>query len=77
MEESAMNDSEKDMVLKVSESNAQLRRLYTQHLTIEKKLRDYNTKNYLTDDEQMEAKLLKKQKLFKKDQMMELLAFHA
>lgn len=68
-----MNDTEKDMVLKVLDSNAQLKRLYTQHLNIEKKLADYNGKKYLTDDEQMQEKSLKKQKLFKKDQMMELL----
>jgi uncharacterized protein YdcH (DUF465 family) len=77
MEEIVMNDSEKDLVLKVSQSNAQLRRLYTQHLNIDKKLSDYKNRNFLTNDEQMEAKLLKKQKLYKKDQMMELLASNA
>ena len=69
-----MNDIEKDMVLKVIENNNQLKRLYTQHTNIDKKLQDYSGKNYLTDDEQMQAKLLKKQKLQKKDQMMDLLS---
>ncbi len=69
-----MNDVEKDMVLRVIDSNIQLKRLYTQHLNIDKELQDYSRKTFLTDNEQMEAKFLKKQKLSKKDKMMELLS---
>ena len=69
-----MNSEDKELVLKVSKSNAQLKRLYTQHSDIDSKLKAFENKAYLTADEQMLEKRLKREKLQKKDQMMELLA---
>lgn len=69
-----MNDNEKDLILKVLDSNAQLKRLYSQHVSMKERLSSLKHRPFLTRDEEMEAKLLKKKKLHNKDQMMELIA---
>ena len=69
-----MNDKDKDLIKKVLHSNIKLKRLYRQHLDMEEKLESLSHRSFLTNEEQMEAKLLKKKKLYAKDQMMNLLS---
>lgn len=68
-----MDQLEKEMIMKGLERNSQLKRLYNQHHTFDEKLQKLAHRSFLTSEEQLEAKLLKKKKLQAKDRMMELL----
>jgi len=68
-----MESAEHDLIVRLMESDARLKRLYTEHQEIEGKLLEYNSRGFLTVDEEMEEKRLKKKKLLGVDQMMEIL----
>ena len=53
--------------------NAEYRRLYERHRTFEEKLEQLSARHFLSDEEQVEAITLKKQKLALKDRMAEIL----
>jgi uncharacterized protein len=49
--------------------NAEYRRLAAEHQYYDHKLEDLSSKHFLSDEEQLEEKTLKKKKLMLKDQM--------
>lgn len=53
--------------------NDEYRRLFERHRTFEEKLEQLNARHFLSDEEQVEAITLKKQKLALKDRMAEIL----
>ena len=71
-----MESSDKELILRFLPHDPVLRRLYNEHQELESRLDEYNTRSFLTADEQMEEKRLKKRKLFGVDKMMEILDRH-
>ena len=71
-----MEDTERQLILRAVESDQQIRRLYDEHMRLERVLAEYNSRLYLSPEEEMEEKQLKIKKLRGKDLMMQLLAEH-
>lgn len=69
-----MESNERETILRELESNKLLRRLYNQHETLEKKLATFENRTFLTPNEEVERRLLKKKKLLGVDQMMKIVA---
>jgi len=65
-----------DIKGRLLESDEQFRGLVTQHQELDRRLNNLTEKVYLTDTEQAEEKILKKQKLQLKDQMESILRRH-
>jgi uncharacterized protein YdcH (DUF465 family) len=59
--------------LLLSES-PEFKKIYTEHQACEKKLDLFKTKSFLTEEEMLEEKEVKKQKLSLKDRMYRLMA---
>ncbi len=55
------------------ESNEEFKKLYNEHLELEKKIAEFDSKHYLTPEEELERKRLQKIKLAGKDRMFELI----
>ena len=64
-----MKLSEQEIVRKLLESDEEFQSLHEQHRDMEKQLAQFDDKVYLTPDEQMKVKNLKKRKLQGKDKM--------
>ncbi len=58
------------------DTNEEFRRLALQHQEYKKKLEEFNSRTYLTAEEQIEETRIKKMKLRLKDQMEEILNRH-
>jgi uncharacterized protein len=71
-----MEDADKELIRKAIPTDAQLRRLFHEHESIETTLSKYEHRRFLTPQEELELKDLKKRKLSGVDRMMELLAEH-
>lgn len=69
-----MEDTERQLILRAVESDQQIRRLYDEHLRLERLLEGYSSRLYLTPEEEMEEKELKIKKLRGKDLMMQLIS---
>lgn len=67
-----MENADKELILRLMPHDPLLRRLYREHQELEHRLDEYNAKNFLTADEQMDEKRLKKQKLMGVDKMMQI-----
>ncbi len=66
---STSKDSLKERLIR---ENEEYRTLLEKHRDFEKQLDKLNSRNYLSDDEKVEATKLKKQKLVLKDRMAEI-----
>ena len=62
-----------DLKHRLLETNEEFRELAFKHHTLDDRLHALETKNYLSDDEQIEEVSLKKQKLHIKDRMESML----
>lgn len=71
-----MEKSDRELIMKCIASNIELKRLYSQHLALEKKLSKLSNRTFLTASEEMETKDLKKKKLRGVDKMMTLISPH-
>ena len=56
------------------EKNTEFRKAFDQHQILEKKLTKIYAKNFLTEDEKLKEKQLKKNKLLLKDKMYSMMA---
>jgi uncharacterized protein YdcH (DUF465 family) len=67
--------AEKDMELiqRLSEENPRFRKLHEEHLLFEKQLEDLEERTYLTPEEDLERKKIKKLKLAGKEEMEAIL----
>jgi len=66
MEESKLKE-------RLLQENAEFRNLFEEHLRHEKKLTSLKEKHFLSEDERLEEKELKKKKLALKDRMYEIM----
>ncbi|MBN1142693.1 MAG: DUF465 domain-containing protein [Deltaproteobacteria bacterium] len=64
-----MDDKELDLVRQLREENPRYRKLYEEHVLLEKELARLDGKRYLTPEEEFERKNIQKLKLAGKDEM--------
>ena len=64
-----MRKSEKEIIERLVKEDGDFKKLYEEHKDMEKELRRYDQKAYLTTQEEIEVKKLKKLKLLRKDSM--------
>jgi uncharacterized protein YdcH (DUF465 family) len=67
----AVNDQE--LIQRLSEENPRFRKLHEEHILFEKKLQEYEEMAYVSDDEELERKKIKKLKLAGKEEMEAML----
>ncbi|MFQ5893343.1 MAG: DUF465 domain-containing protein [Nitrospinota bacterium] len=67
-----MTDQEA-LVERVKQENEEFRQLLEEHQALERQLEELNRHRYLTADQEVERKTLKKRKLRKKDRMAAIL----
>jgi len=60
---------EKEIKERLMKENEEFRNAFDQHQKLEKKLSKFQAKSYLTEEEKLEEKQLKKNKLLLKDKM--------
>jgi uncharacterized protein YdcH (DUF465 family) len=60
---------EKEIKERLLKENEEFRNAFDQHQKLEKKLSTFQAKSYLTEEEKLEEKKLKKNKLLLKDKM--------
>jgi uncharacterized protein YdcH (DUF465 family) len=65
---------EKQLKQLLLKENQEFRRLYEEHQSYEKKLEKFKSKSFLTEEEELEERELKKRKLALKDRMYLLMA---
>lgn len=58
-----------ELVEKLRQENEEFRLLFEEHQALEKQLDGLNRRRYLTPEEEVERKVIQKQKLVKKDRM--------
>lgn len=68
-----MEESDKAMIQQLVDQNPRFRLLYEEHLLLEKELKQYNDKVFLSPDEELEKKKIQKMKLAGKDEMDQIL----
>ncbi len=68
-----MEKRDLELIQKYQETDEVLSNLYTEHLDFEKKLEELEARPFLTNEEEMELRQLKKKKLMGRDQMESIL----
>lgn len=69
-----MENIDREVILEMLKTNAQLKRLYDQHEEIERKLDSLKNRVFMTSAEEMQVRYLKKVKLHGVDRMMLMIA---
>lgn len=69
-----MEENDIELIRKLLPNDEELRRLWAEHLDLEKKLEQYNKKHYLSSEEEMKRKEIQKLKLAGKDRIEEILS---
>ena len=64
-----MEEKDKLLIDKHIEGDEELRKYVEEHVVLEKKLEEFNKKAYLTAEEEMEEKKIKKKKLAGRDKI--------
>jgi uncharacterized protein YdcH (DUF465 family) len=68
-----MGTKEEELIAKVTKENEEFLKVKQIHTQLAKQLEDLEKKPYLTPQDEMEIKILKKKKLAAKDQMEKIL----
>lgn len=71
-----MTENDQELVQKLSEENPRFRKLHEEHVLFEKKLQEFEEMAYLSEDEDLEMKKIKKLKLAGKEEMEAILKDH-
>ncbi len=71
-----MVERENDLVRKLLEENETFRTMKAKHAALEDELQQLETKPYLTPQDELEIKRIKKRKLMCKDEMQKILVTH-
>ena len=66
-------DIDQNVLQTLLDNNSRFRMLYEEHILFEKQLAEYEKKNYLTPQEELEKNKVKKMKLAGKDAMERIL----
>ncbi|MCL4478053.1 MAG: DUF465 domain-containing protein [Deltaproteobacteria bacterium] len=69
-----MEEKERLIILKLAETNQEIKKLWEQHLEYEKRLKEFDKKPYLSPEDDTERKEIQKLKLSGKDKMFEILS---
>ena len=69
-----MAEYDQELIQRLSEENPRFRKLHEEHILFEKKLQEYEEMTYLSEDEDLEMKKIKKLKLAGKEEMEEILS---
>ncbi len=69
-----MEGLEQEVVNTLVNENPRFRLLYEEHLFFEKQLQDYESRRYLSPEEDLDRKKIQKMKLAGKDEMHRILA---
>ena len=64
-----MAENNQELIQRLTEENPRFRKLHEEHILFEKKLQEFEEMSYLSDDEDMERKKIKKLKLAGKEEM--------
>ncbi|MEW5743990.1 MAG: DUF465 domain-containing protein [Nitrospirota bacterium] len=64
--------TEQEVVETLKRENEEFRKLYQEHRELDTMLSELNKKHYLSPEEEVEVHRLKKEKLYKKDKIAEL-----
>lgn len=64
---------EEEIVEVLKKENEEFRRIYQEHRDLDNQLSEFNKKTYLTPEEEIEIQRIKKEKLYKKDKIAELI----
>ena len=68
-----MADNDQELIQRLSEENPRFRKLHEEHILFEKKLQEYEDLTYISDEEELERKKIKKLKLAGKEEMEAML----
>jgi len=71
-----MAKREEDLIIKLLQENEAFRTMKERHAALEDQLQSLETKPYLTPQDELEIKKIKKRKLMVKDEMQKILASH-
>lgn len=69
-----MQEKDQDIIQKLVDGNPRFRMLFEEHLLLEKELRKFEDRNYLSPAEEVEKKKVQKLKLAGKDEMERILS---
>ena len=68
-----MAENDLELIQRLSEENPRFRKLHEEHILFEKKLQEYEDLTYISDEEELERKKIKKLKLAGKEEMEAML----
>ncbi|MBE0596529.1 MAG: DUF465 domain-containing protein [Desulfuromonadales bacterium] len=68
-----MEELDQTMVQQLVDESPRFRLLYEEHLLLEKELRNFDSRPYLSPDDEIERKKVQKMKLAGKDEMIRIL----
>ena len=71
-----MEKKDEELIQSLMLNDAELKRYYEEHVTLERQLAEFNRKLYLSPEQELERKQLQKRKLHGKDRIMEILDKH-
>ena len=71
-----MENTDRDLILKVLKNNFELRKLYDEHINLEDKLSSFQRRPFLTSEEELIEKEMKLRKLKGVDRMMNIISPH-
>ena len=71
-----MEMREEQVIASLLDKDPELKRYYEEHQELEKKLSEFQHKQHLSPNEELEKKRLQKLKLMGKDRIMEILGKH-
>jgi len=64
---------EEEIIETLKNQNDEFKKLYSEHRELDSILVEMDRRSYLTEEEEVEKKRLKKEKLYKKDRIAEML----
>jgi hypothetical protein len=64
---------EEEIVELLKRENEEFRRLCQEHRELDNQIAEYSRKHYLTPEEEVEEKRIKKEKLYRKDRIAEMI----
>lgn len=68
-----MERRDEELIRQHLNDDGELKSLYEEHQALKRKLEEFRGRQYLTGEEEMEEKRIRKLKLAQKDRMMEIL----
>jgi len=64
---------EEEIIETLKNQDDEFKKLYSEHRELDSILTEMDRRSYLTDEEELEKKRLKKEKLYKKDRIAEII----